>query len=179
MEVFTEIDAAIRTFIEAQKIFFVATSPLSGEGHINLSPKGLDSFRILTPASVAYLDLTGSGAETIAHLRENGRITLMMCAFEGAPNILRLFGTGTTHPAGSARFDELVGSFGDTRGARSIIEVKLSRVQTSCGYAVPLMEFKGERETLYKWADKKGREGITEYQQKNNRKSIDGLPALD
>ena len=179
MEVFTKIDKKIRTFIEAQKMFFVATAPLSGEGHVNLSPKGLDSLRVLSETRVAYLDLTGSGAETIAHLKENGRITIMLCAFEGPPNILRLFGTGTAHPVGTPGFEKLAGEFGSLQGARSIIEVDLTRVQTSCGYAVPFYEFKGEREQLTKWAAKKGEGGIAKYQQQNNRKSIDGLPALD
>lgn len=179
MEVFSEIDDKVREFIEAQKMFFVATAPLSGEGHINLSPKGLDSFRVLSPTRVAYLDLTGSGAETIAHLRENGRITLMLCAFEGAPNILRLFGTGKAHPKGSAEYEKLAPEFPDLAGARSIIAVDLTRVQTSCGYAVPLYGFKGERETLLKWAAGKGEDGVSEYQGKKNQKSIDGLPALD
>lgn len=171
------IGESLQKFIEAQKIYFVATAPLSDKGHVNLSPKGLDSFRILGPRQVAYLDLTGSGAETIAHLKENGRITLMFCAFEGAPNIVRLQGKGEAVEPGDGRFEGLLASFPPHAGVRSVILVALDRISDSCGYGVPLYEYKGERSQLLDWAQKKGPEGLAEYRRKNNRTSIDGLPA--
>ena len=130
------------------------------------------------PNRVAYLDLTGSGVETIAHLRENGRITLMACAFNGNPNISRIYGTGTVHERGSAGFDELAPSFELLPGSRSIIEVDVERVSTSCGYAVPLMDLVGDRERLIEWAEKKGDDGIRAYWESKNAESIDGLPGL-
>ncbi len=165
-------------WIRAQHVFFVASAPTDG-GHVNLSPKGLDSLRVLDDRTVAYLDLTGSGAETIAHLRENGRLTIMMCAFDGPPRILRLFGAGQAHVRGSARYDELAPCFPDMPGARAIVELAIQRIQTSCGYAVPFMEHRAERPTLHQWARRKGEDGIAAYWAEKNRTSIDGLPAID
>lgn len=172
-----ELDERAIEWIGRQHMFFVATAPSEG-GHVNVSPKGYDSFRVLGPRRVAYLDLTGSGAETIAHLRDDGRITIMFCAFEGPPLIARLFGRGTAHPLGSPRFEELSEHFAEVPGARAIVEVELDRVQTSCGYAVPFMEYREERPTLAQWAERKGDEGLAEYWQEKNVESIDGLPAL-
>jgi hypothetical protein len=166
----------LQTFIRKQHIFFVATAPLGEEGHVNISPKGMDSFRILSPHKVAYLDLTGSGNETSAHLLENGRITFMFCAFEGAPNILRLYGQGQVILPEQDEWQELSTHFTLYPGTRQIIVADITRVQTSCGYAVPFYEYVGERAALLKWAEKKGDEGIQTYWQEKNLTSIDALP---
>lgn len=172
------LDDNLTEWIGRQHVFFVATAP-SSDGHVNLSPKGLDSLRVLDPSTVAYLDLTGSGVETIAHLRENGRITLMLCAFDGPPNIVRLFGRGEVHPSGTAGFERMVDAFPAIPGARAIIAVHLDRVQTSCGYAVPRMDFVEERPTLIEWAERRGPDGLVAYRAERNAESIDGLPGLD
>lgn len=165
-----------REFIEKQKMFFVATAPLNKEGHVNLSPKGLDSFRVLSPTLVAYMDITGSGNETSAHILENGRITFMFCAFDGPPNILRLYGKGRTILPGDAEWPELSGHFTLHMSTRQIIVAEIHMVQTSCGYSVPLYNFTGLRDHADKWAEKKGEKGLEEYKQEKNRVSIDGLP---
>lgn len=179
MKVHPEISPKHQAWIEKQKMFFVGTAPLSEEGHVNLSPKGGDSFRVLGPLEVAYLDYTGSGAETIAHLRENGRIVIMFCAFEGAPQIFRLHGKGASHLKGSEVYEKLASQFPDNPGARAIIHVEVQRVCDSCGYSVPNYEYKGDREVLDKWASKKGPEGVKAYHAENNVTSIDGLPSID
>ena len=161
-----------------QPMFFVATAPSGNAGHVNVSPKGLDTFRVLGDNRVAYLDLTGSGVETIAHLRDNGRITLMACAFNGNPRISRIYGQGTVHPVGTAGFDELASEFPDLPGRRSIIDVAIERVTTSCGYAVPLMDLVDDRDRLLDWAKGKGEDGIVAYWENKNAESIDGLPGL-
>jgi hypothetical protein len=177
-KVLPQIDSELAAWIAAQPLFFIASAPLSGEGHVNLSPRGLDSLRVLAPHEVAFYDLTGSGNETAAHLAENGRITLMFCAFAGAPRILRLFGKGEVVRPDAPGWDELRHHFGaGLPPARQIIRITVSRVQTSCGYGVPLMTLQGQRDDLVHWAEKKGTEGLVEYQQRNNRHSIDGLPA--
>jgi hypothetical protein len=168
-------DAAVR-FIEAQHVFFVASAPLDAGGHINLSPKGLDTFRILGPTTVAYVDYNGSGVETIAHLKENGRIVLMFCAFQGPPNIFRLYGHGRVVEAHEEEFPELAASFPNCENARSIIVVELTRVTDSCGFGVPLFKYEGEREQLQAWAKHRGPEGLKTYRHEKNRRSIDGLP---
>jgi len=161
-----------RTFIERQKVFFVATAPATGR--INLSPKGMDTFRVLTPTRAAWLNLTGSGNETAAHLLENGRITLMFCAFEGKPNILRLYGKGrSVHPR-DQEWNDLIALFPKIPGGRQIIVVDVESVQNSCGFGVPIMEFKGPREDLERWALNKGEEGIKAYQREKNSISLDG-----
>lgn len=167
-----------REWIAEQSMFFVATAPLSADGHVNLSPKGFDTFRILDDDRVCYLDLTGSGAETIAHLRENGRVTIMFMAFAGRPRILRFYGTGTPHLAGSARFDELIDLFDPHVAARAVIEVDVERIRSSCGYTVPLMEPVGMRDVYDSWAERKG-PAIGEYWAEKNTTSLDGLPAVD
>jgi hypothetical protein len=176
--VIDSLDDRMVEWIHAQPVFFVATAPADG-GHVNVSPKGHDTLRVLGPRSVAYLDLTGSGAETIAHTRENGRLTIMLCAFQGPPRILRLFGTGTAHPLGSPRFEELAPRFPDLPGTRSIVELEADRIQSSCGYAVPFMALEEERPTLRQWADRKSDEELRDYWALKNATSIDGLPALD
>lgn len=172
-----QITDDLAAFITAQPLFFVASAPLSAEGHINLSPKGLDCLRILDPLRVAYLDLTGSGNETAAHLAENGRITLMFCAFGGPPNILRLYGRGAAALPGSRLWQELRPRFPDHPGARQIVVAEIERVQTSCGFAVPLMSYTGQRDTLVRWAEAKGPDALAAYRQQKNARSIDGLPA--
>ena len=168
-----------REFIAAQPMFFVATAPSGDDGQVNVSPKGYDTFRVLDDRTVAYLDLTGSGAETIAHVRQNGRITIMFCSFGDTPLILRLFGRGEAVPLGDPRFDHLADSLPSVAGARSIIRVDLDRVQTSCGYAVPHMEFIAARPKLEQWADHRGPDGLEQYWADRNTESIDGIPALD
>lgn len=157
--------------------FLWAPPPLSAEGHVNLSPKGYDALRILSPNEVAYLDLTGSGNETAAHLMENGRITIMFAAFEGQPLILRLYGKGRVSLPGSEEWDRLEGLFPKLNGARQIILVSVYGVQTSCGFGVPLFSYEGDRETLIKWADNKGDTGLADYRRQKNAVSLDGLPS--
>ncbi|MBV8390443.1 MAG: pyridoxamine 5'-phosphate oxidase family protein [Mucilaginibacter sp.] len=165
-----------REFIVKQKMFFVASAPLSSGGHVNLSPKGSDSFRVLSDQQVAYLDLVGSGNETSAHLLENGRVTFMFCAFEGPPNILRLYGHGHTVLPGHHDWDDLAQHFQLPLSTRQIIVAEIDKVQTSCGYSVPLYEHLGERDHAEKWALNKGVEGLETYKTEKNRISMDGLP---
>ncbi|RUS95404.1 pyridoxamine 5'-phosphate oxidase [Trichormus variabilis SAG 1403-4b] len=174
-KVFNCITEELQKFIAAQHLFFVGSAPLSSTGHVNLSPKGLESFRILSPNRVGYLDVTGSGNETSAHLQENGRITFMFCAFQEPASILRLYGQGKTILPNSPEWNSLYSLFSPVPGTRQIIVADIERVQTSCGFGVPLYEYQGQRETLVNWASKKGEEGIREYQQQKNIMSIDGL----
>jgi Pyridoxamine 5'-phosphate oxidase len=174
-KVYEEIDESLRAFIERQHVFFVGTAPTDPEGHLNLSPKGLDTFRILGPKSVAYLDLTGSGIETVAHLRENGRITIMFCAFEGRPLIVRLYGRGRVVEPGDHEWDGLIAQFPEYPGARSVVVMEVRRIADSCGYAVPRYEFKGERSQLVAWAGRQEPDALEEYRKQKNRISIDGL----
>ncbi|MEO6732504.1 MAG: pyridoxamine 5'-phosphate oxidase family protein [Ferruginibacter sp.] len=172
----TSISAAHKAFIEKQHIFFVSTAPLSAEGHINLSPKGLDCFRVLSENKVGYMDLISSGNETSAHTIENGRITFMFCSFEDAPNILRLYGKGLTVLPGSKEWDEYVPHFKIHPSTRQIIIADIHKVQTSCGFGIPLFGYQGEREIHFEWAEKKGEQGLNEYINDNNLVSLDGLP---
>lgn len=160
-------------------MFFVATAPLAGDGLVNLSPKGLDgTFAVIDDTAVAYLDLTGSGVETIAHLRENGRITIMFNAFEGPPNILRIQGKGEAIEPGDPGFAALSAHFPSMPGVRSIIKVTVQRVADSCGFGVPIYTYTGQRDTLTQWCEKKGPEGVADYQRKKNATSLDCLPGL-
>jgi hypothetical protein len=172
------LDDAATRFIQEQHVFFVASAPLNANGHVNLSPKGLDTFRILSPTTVAYLDFNGSGVETIAHLKENGRIVLMFCAFQGAPNILRLHGRGRAVEPQESEFTRLLAEFPEYESVRSIIVVDVLRVNDSCGYGVPFFKYEGEREQLSDWARKKGAEGLRAYRAEKNRRSLDGLPGV-
>lgn len=172
---FDHITDGIHKFIEQQHLFFVASAPLSAEAHVNVSPKGHDCFRILSNTRVAYVDLTGSGNETSAHLYENGRITLMWCAFDGPPNIVRLFGQGHTVLPGDAEWDELSGLFPNYLSARQIIVADIHKTMTSCGYAVPFYDYVGERDTDQRWAEAKGEDGLIEYRREKNVQSIDCL----
>ncbi|QDT00640.1 pyridoxamine 5'-phosphate oxidase family protein [Adhaeretor mobilis] len=178
-KIFETIDEQLQAFIESQQIFFVATAPLSDAGHVNLSPRGLDSLRVLGPQTVAFVDMTGSGVETIAHLKENGRITLMFCAFSGPPKILRLQGIGEAITLDDARFEEVQQDLPVLPGVRAIIHIQLDRISDSCGYGVPQYEYLGDRTQLTDYTERKGPVGIVEYQRKKNRVSIDGLPGLD
>jgi hypothetical protein len=172
-----QITPELAAFIAAQPMFFVATAPLTADGHVNLSPKGLDSFRVLSPTRVAYLDLTGSGNETAAHVHENSRITFMFCSFGRSPMILRLYGRGQVVLPGSTAWDDLAGHFSQIAGTRQIITATVTQVQTSCGFGVPMMEVVGQRDTLPRWAEAKGADALRAYRQQCNTHSLDGLPA--
>jgi len=171
------ITDALRAFILAQPLYFVASAPLSPDGHVNLSPKGLDTFRVLGPDRVAYLDLTGSGNETAAHLMENGRITFMFCSMSESPRIIRLHGRGRVVLPGDADWQEQASAFPDLPGIRQIILAEIRRVQTSCGFGVPMLEDPRQRDTLLRWAESKGPEGLALYRAEKNSRSLDGLAA--
>lgn len=176
-EFYDQISDDLAQWISEQHIFFVGSAPLSAEGHVNLSPKGQDSLRVLAPDRVAYLDMTGSGNETSAHLKENGRITFMFCSFDTAPRILRLYGRGRVVLPSDPEWDELCPHFMLYPGIRQIIVADIDQVQTSCGFAVPLMDYQGERGALIRYWEQKGKdEGAVKYQQESNQHSIDGLP---
>jgi predicted pyridoxine 5'-phosphate oxidase superfamily flavin-nucleotide-binding protein len=172
------IDDELRAFVESQHVFFVATAPLDGGGHVNVSPKGGDTLRVLDDRTLAWLDLTGSGIETLAHLRENGRITLMWCAFEGAPKIARVHGRGEAVVDGDPRFADLVARFPEHPGVRSVVVVEARRISTSCGFGVPLMDFVADRDRLQVNHRRRGVEGLVEYRATHNAVSIDGLAGL-
>lgn len=176
-KIFEYIDERIKAWVKEQKIFFVSTAPLSADGHINCSPKGLDSFRVIDGNTVAYQDLTGSGIETIAHLRENGRIVIMFCAFDGPPKIVRFHGTGEVIMPGDERFEDLAAHFPDRPGTRAYILIHVSRISDSCGYSIPLYDFKEDRDVLDKWTAAKG-DDIIDYRKQKNAASIDGLKGL-
>ena len=175
-KVYDTIQPSHKEFIDRQKMFLVSTAPLSAKGHVNLSPKGLDSFRVLSPYRVAYMDLVGSGNETSAHILENGRITFMFCSFEGPPNILRLYGTGFTVIPADPIWNEYADKFSSQISPRQIIVADIHRVQTSCGFGVPLYQFAGERNHLSNFAEAKGVEGLKAYMLQKNLSSLDGLP---
>jgi hypothetical protein len=172
------LDDETKQFIQAQSMFFVASAPLDPDGHVNLSPKGLDTFRMLGPRTVAYLDFTGSGVETIAHLKENGRIVLMFCAFQGPPNILRLYGKGRTVELHEPEFPTLQAHFPLYESTRAIMVIELTRIANSCGYGVALLKYEGDRSQMAAWASKKGPDGLQAYRQEKNSRSIDGLPGI-
>lgn len=178
-KLFESINDRIAEFIQAQQMFFVGTAPLSADGHVNLSPKGLDSFRILDELTVAYLDFAGSGVETVAHLRENGRIVLMFCAFTGAPKIVRLHGVGEVIAQGHPEFEALSDLFDSHAGLRSIIRVRCTRVSDSCGYGVPKYDYVGQRTQLVDVWEQRGRDRVEQSIRERNDVSIDGLPGFD
>lgn len=177
-KVYEAIDDTIKEFIAAQQMYFVATAPNAQDGHVNLSPKGLDSLRILDRNTVVYADLAGSGIETVAHLRENGRIVLMFCAFTGSPNIVRLHGHGEVIEPGDEAFEDLASLFPHRDGLRSFIRIECTRISDSCGFGVPLYDFVKQREQLTTWGEKKGAAGVQAYLQEKNLRSIDGLPGI-
>lgn len=171
---YTEINAEQRRFIEAQKVFFVATA--ARDGRINVSPKGMDTLRVLGPGRVVWLNLTGSGNETAAHVIGDGRMTIMFCAFEGAPLILRLYGRARLCAPEDPRWAELASLFPPLPGARQVFELDVDLVKTSCGYGVPLYDFTGERDELRKWSERLGPDGIKRYWEEKNAASLDGMP---
>jgi hypothetical protein len=171
---FTEIKESLRQFIEAQKIFFVATA--APDGHVNLSPKGMDTLRVLAPDRLVWLNVTGSGNETAAHLQESPRMTLMFCAFTGPALILRVYGTARLITPRAAEWATLYPLFPANPGARQVVDLRVELVQTSCGQAVPFFEFTGQRDELNAWAAKKGEAGIEEYWRSRNSVSLDGKP---
>jgi predicted pyridoxine 5'-phosphate oxidase superfamily flavin-nucleotide-binding protein len=174
------IDGRLRDFIERQQVFFVATAPLAADGHVNLSPRGIPgTFRVVDDHTFAWLDVTGSGSETVAHLRENGRITVMFCAFDGPPNIVRLHGRGRILTPYDEGYAALASTFTPQPGERAVIVVDVERISDSCGYGVPLMAFEGHRDLLGPYFARKGPEGSAAYRQQKNRTSLDGLPAYD
>ena len=177
-KLFDEIDERNAEWIRGQRVFFVATAPLAGDGHVNLSPKGLESFAILGPREVAYVDFVGSGIETAAHLRENGRIVFMFCAFEGPPRILRLHGRGEVVEPGDPEWDSLARRLPRHPQARAIVRARLTRIADSCGYAVPLHRYEAERTQLPDWAERKGEPGLRAYVEEHGARSLDGLPGL-
>ncbi len=174
-----QIDEPLADWIRRQRVFFVATAPSGPEGHVNCSPKGGDAFRVIGPRTVAYQDLTGSGVETIAHLRENGRIVIMFCAFEGQPKIVRLHGRGAVISPEHAEFTSFRARFPDHAGTRSFIKIDVTRVSDSCGFGVPLFDFRSDRGALEQWAQSKGPAKLEDYRREKNARSIDGLPGLD
>ena len=180
-KVFDGIDDKLAAWIGRQRMFFVGTAPSGDGGHVNVSPKGpIESLRILDPHTVAYQDVIGSGAETIAHLRDNGRIVLMFCAFEGPPKIVRLHGHGRAVLVGDPEFDQLRWAFDKDRtlGQRSIIVADLTRISDSCGYSLPLMDFRADRDVLDKDQSRRDEDYFPRYWREKNAESIDGLPGL-
>ncbi|MGZ8900656.1 MAG: pyridoxamine 5'-phosphate oxidase family protein [Limisphaerales bacterium] len=175
-KVFDSITPELREWLRKQRLFFVGTAPRSERAHLNCSPKGGDSFRVINDHEVAYRDLTGSGIETISHLQENGRIVIMFCAFSGPPKIVRLHGQGEVLYPGTQKFTALNQHFPEHRGTRAIIWVNVTRISESCGFAVPQFEFIADRDTLDKWVEKKETAELAAYREKKNKTSIDGLP---
>jgi len=171
---YTGITPELKQFIARQQVFFVATAPT--HGRINLSPKGMDTFRVISANRVIYLDITGSGNETAAHLLENGRITLMFCSFDETARILRLYGHGRTLHARDANWNEYLATFKPEQGVRQIMEIEVDSVMTSCGYGVPRMENFKQRGTLHQYWEKRDQRALVAYQHKENERSIDGLP---
>lgn len=180
MKVYPSVDGRMREFVEQQRVFFVATAPLADDGRVNVSPRGIPgTFAMLDEHTFAWIDTTGSGSETIAHLRENGRITVMFCAFDGRPDIVRFHGRGRVVTIYDEEYADLAARFVDLPGARAVVVVDIERVSDSCGYGVPLMEYVGERDLLPPYFRRKGVAGSAEYRRRKNRTSIDGLPAFD
>jgi hypothetical protein len=174
-KIYELIDGKLKEWLSRQKVFFVATAPLSANGHVNCSPKDGESFRVIDERTVVYLDLTGSGVETIAHVKENERVVLMFCAFDGAPKIVRLHGHGKIIESEHEEFEQFRAIFGAAVGIRSFVKVHLTRISDSCGYGVPLYTFRGYRSQLEDWAEHKGEESLAEYRSKHNSRSIDQL----
>ena len=175
---YTQIDERLQEWILRQKMFFVATAPNAADGLINCSPKGLDSLRVLGPKQIAYVDTGGSGIETVAHLKDNGRIVLMLCAFEGPPKIYRFYGRGTAVEPHAPEFNGLLQKFPPMPAARNIILIDVDRIIDSCGYGVPLYEFKSHRDSLPNYFAKQSEDDILAYRQNRNSESLDGLPGL-
>ncbi len=180
MKVHATVDGRLRKFVDSQRLFFVGTAPNAADGHLNLSPRGIaGTFGMLDERTFAWLDGTGSGSETIAHLRENGRITVMFCAFEGPPNIVRFHGRGRVVTVYDEEYADLASQFTDLPGARAVVVVDIERISDSCGYGVPRMSYDDERDLLGPYFERKGPEGSAQYRRDKNATSIDGLPAYD
>ena len=177
-KVYEGIDEALTAWIGEQPMWFVATAPLAADGHINLSPRGHDSFSVLGPHRVAWVDYTGSGIETIAHLRENGRICLMFCSFGPRPRIVRLHGRGTVALPGEPAYDEVVARHPEHPSTRAVVVVDVERVSDSCGFGVPVMELVGERDLLRLASERRGPDGLQAYRAEKNAVSLDGLPGM-
>ncbi len=177
-QIYESLDSALREWIAQQKVFFVGTAPLTANGLVNCSPKGMDTFRVIGEREVVYLDLTGSGIETIAHLQENGRIVIMFCSFGAIPRILRLHGTGYVYLVRSAKFDAYRPLFGEFAGARSIIKIEVKRIADACGYGVPEYTFKADRNTLVRQWKHQSAQALLDYQRSQNARSLDGLPGF-
>lgn len=178
-KVYEQIESDLVKWIQQQKVFFVATAPLSENGHINCSPKGGDTFHIINPHTVAYLDFTGSGIETVAHLKENKRILMMFCAFEGPPKIVRLHGKGEIILPSDDEYDHLINNYSPHKGSRSIVKINVERISDSCGFGVPIMKFKSYRDDLKRWAEARSPQELAQYRSDKNKTSIDGLPGFD
>ena len=179
-KVLDSIDDRLATFLAAQPVFFVATAPSGDTGQVNVSPKGIEgTFTVVDDHTVAYADITASGAETIAHLRDNARITLMFCAFEDPPRVVRLHGRGRIVSRYDTGFAEWIDRFPEQRGVRAVVVVNVTRVSTSCGFGVPLLTYAGERTTLQRGVERRGERGLVDYRRRHNKRSIDGLPAFD
>ncbi len=175
---YQEIDAKIQGWLDRQKMFFVATAPLAGDGMINCSPKGMDSLRVIDPHTLVYADIGGSGIETVAHIRENGRIVIMLCAFEGPPKIFRFYGRGTAVEPSDAAFDALAAHFDGLPTIRNLVRIDVDCIRDSCGYGVPFYDYRKERDSLTNWVESKSEEELADYQRDNNLESLDGLPGL-
>ena len=175
---FSEIDTRIQQWIERQKMFFVATAPLAADGLLNCSPKGLDTLQVLGPKQLGYLDLGGSGIETVAHVRENQRIVIMLCAFDGPPKIFRFYGRGTVVEPHDPQFAELLSRFPAQPAARNIVVVDVECIRDSCGYGVPEYEFRRQRDSMHNWITSKTEGEMLAYREENNSESLDGLPGL-
>ncbi|KQR99893.1 pyridoxamine 5'-phosphate oxidase [Williamsia sp. Leaf354] len=177
-KVFDSIDDTLRAWIEKQPMWFIATAPLEADGHVNVSPRGHDSFSVLGPHRVGWVDYTGSGVETIAHLRENGRACIMFTSFDGRPRIVRLHGRGSVSSPGEPMFDEVVARHPENPSTRAVITVDVTRISDSCGWGVPVMTMDDERDLIRRHAEKKGPDGMVRYRAEKNARSIDGLPGL-
>lgn len=175
---YTEIDEGIQRWMARQHMFFVSTAPLQGDGHVNCSPKGLDSLRVLGPRQLAYVDLGGSGIETVAHIKENGRITIMLCAFDGPPKIFRFYGRGTVTEPHEADFEELLKVFPGQPSVRNIITVDVDKIMDSCGFGVPMYEFKKQRDSFKNYLADKSEKYLQDYHRERNATSLDGLKGL-
>ncbi len=177
-KLFEVLDDELQSWIADQSVFFVATAPRADDGLVNLSPRGLDCLTVLGPRSLAWVDGTGSGVETIAHLRENGRIVLMWCSFSDPPRIVRVHGRGRVVPPGTSEYDEVVARVPAQPSARAVIVVEAQRISDSCGFGVPRLDFVAERNQMHRWAQSKGPDGVMAYQTARNAMSLDGLPGL-
>ncbi len=172
------IDDSIRRWLDRQKLFFVSTAPRADDGLINCSPKGMDALRVLDDRTLVYADIGGSGIETVAHIRENGRIVIMLCAFDGPPKIFRFYGKGTAIEPGDEGFDALAGEFPHMPTIRNFVRIDVEVIRDSCGYGVPLYDFRSERDSMRNWVEAKTEDELVQYRRDNNLESLDGLPGL-